>query len=253
MKEEKFIKLLTKQVFGTDVLSSHESKEFIERVKKLLLGFGAVDRLIPAEGVGGMLEDLIEGPGIDLIKLGTKIKVGMGGDRILLLDSGGDPIAEYTTLATANTAMTSGDILKIPAGSYSGDVTQTAGGKWVGESRYATILTGEITGADGSTLENLTISRTANDGNTLKGVIMAVVGTVYLNGVDVILAQSGAGDARALSSEVNSAIIEAWNCYLNGDSTSGSGWARWRDTGTTASTYVYGGRAVGSTTPANAF
>lgn len=175
--------------------------------------------------------------------------------RIWLTHADGSSPQDYGVseagLLAANSAASSGDIIKLPTGTYSGDVTITDGVKVVGESRYATILSGEITGGDDASIENLSVIRTANDGNTLKGVIMAVAGTFYLNGCDIEVTQSGGGDARALSSEANSSIIEAWNSYMNGDSSGGSGWGAWRDTGLATTVYIHAGRVTGSTNPSN--
>ncbi len=152
---------------------------------------------------------------------------------------------------TANTGASAGDVILLPPKTFTSTVTITAGVHIVGWSRYTSILSGEITGTAGSSIENLSVSRTANSGDTLKGVIGPASGTFYINNCDVIADQSGAGDARGISAETNGTTVEVWNSYIYGNSGSGTGNGTWRDTGTTAIIVVFGGRIRGSTNPCN--
>jgi len=171
---------------------------------------------------------------------------------IWLLDSGGAAIKDYSAdsngFSSANADASSGDIIWVPACTIAGDKSITAGVKVVGASRYATIFTGQITLGVESSLENLSINRSSDDASTLKGAIgPGSSGTAYINGCDVKASNAGAGNAYGISVETSGAAIECWNSYLYGNSGSGTGMAAWRDTGTSASIYIYGGRAYGST------
>jgi hypothetical protein len=68
---------------------------------------------------GGVIPFILEGPDIDLVVAGLNVTVGRGGDKILLFDSGGNPIAEYAAtnagLVAAVAAATSGDIIRLYA------------------------------------------------------------------------------------------------------------------------------------------
>ena len=156
-----------------------------------------------------------------------------------------------TGFVNANAGAASGDVLLLPAKTFTSTITITAGVKIVGWSRYTSILTGQITGAASSSIENLTVSRTANSGDTLKAVVGPASGTFYIHNCDVKANQSGAGDARGISAETNGTTVEAWNSYIYGNSGSGTGNGTWRDGATTAAIVIFGGRVYGNTNSCN--
>ena len=172
---------------------------------------------------------------------------------IWLFDSGGVAIKDYSAdgdgFSSANADASSGDVIWIPPTTITGNHTITAGAHVVGASRYGSIFTGQITGGAASSIENLTVSRTANSADTLIGVDAPSSGTFYINGCDIKAVQSGSGNAYAISADVNSSTIEVWNSYLYGSSGSGSGYGAYRDSGTSAAAYIYGGWVRGSTHP----
>ena len=174
---------------------------------------------------------------------------------IWLLDSGGAAIKDYSADASgftsANTDASSGDVIWVPPCTVTGNYTIAAGVKVVGASRYATIFSGQITGGASSSIENLSINRTADIADTIKGVIDPSSGTFRIHSCDVTVIQAGAGDARAISAETNGTTVNVWNSYLYGSSGSGSGHGTWRDTGTSALIVAYGGRIRGSTASCN--
>ena len=125
---------------------------------------------------------------------------GIAFDRPLLSRGDGTPIEEYDTLALALAATTPGSTVWLPPGTYHGNHTVPAHGRMVGFGRYATQLTGQITlGGEGTILHNISIPRTANDANTLIGVVGPASGTARMFNCGVRLTQSGAGDAYAVS------------------------------------------------------
>ena len=174
---------------------------------------------------------------------------------IWLLDSGGAAIKDYSAdangFSSANADAATGDVIWIPPCTITGDYTVTAGAKVVGASRYGSIFSGQITGAASSSIENLSITRSADSADTIKGVVDPSSGTFYINGCNVVITQAGSGDARAISAETNGTTVEVWNSYLYGNSGSGSGHGTWRDTDTSALIVVFGGRIRGSTTSCN--
>jgi len=191
-----------------------------------------------------------EGPGIDI----AGMFVGLGGDTILLYDSGGEPVAEFAAtgagLDAAGAAAVSGDVVWLRAATISGDHSLGAGVHYVGASRWASILTGQITLGDDTTLECCTVERTANDAGTLTGVVAPNSGTAKVRDCDVTCAQSGAGQAFAVSVE-GTGDLEVWLCYLNGDSTGGTGYGGYHKPGETGDLYAYFSRVIGSTDPFN--
>ena len=150
-----------------------------------------------------------------------------------------------TGFENANAGAASGDVILLPAKTFASTLTITAGLKIVGWSRYTSILTGQITGAAGSSIENLTVSRTANSGDTLKGVVGPASGTFYIHDCDVKATQAGAGDAYGVSIDGNG-DVDSWSSYLFGSSGSGSGYAAYHGGGT-GNGYIDGGRCFGNT------
>lgn len=96
-----------------------------------------------AGGSGDPLE-VGEGPGVDV----TANAVGLGGDTVLLYDSGGDPVAEFAAtdggLTAALAAATAGDVIKLPAGTIAGNHTIPAGVMVLGFGE-SSVLSGTIT------------------------------------------------------------------------------------------------------------
>jgi hypothetical protein len=187
-----------------------------------------------------------EGPGIDITG-GNRI--GVGHDSILLVDAGTTSAREYPAnnagFTDANSAAASGDVILIPTCTITGNHTIAADVSVVGYSRYASKFSGQITMGSGSTMENLTITRTDDSASTIKGIINPSSGTAYVHSCDVKADQSGSGDAYAISLD-NNGGMEFWNCYLYGNSGSGSGYAGY-DGGGSGTVSFFGGRLNGST------
>lgn len=201
-----------------------------------------------AAGEGGTLTHLItEGPDIDLVVAAGITTVGRGGDTVLLFDSGGNPLAEFAAtsagLDAASAAAAAGDVVWMPAVTIIDDHVFTAGVHYIGVSRWASILTGEITLGNATTLEICSITRTANDANDLKGIIAPAAGIARIRDCSISCTQAGAGDAYAVAVE-SGGSVEGWGSYLNGDSAGGNGYAGFVTAG---NLYLYGGRCVGST------
>lgn len=150
-----------------------------------------------------------EGPDISL--LGNVI--GAGGDSIVIYDAGGEPLAEYTTLSAALAAAASGDMVRIPAGTITGNYTLTAGVTVRGIGVQASILTGQITGAAGAALENLSITRTANDSSKLCAVVGPGSGNLTIRECDISATQSGAGTGYAVSVGLGNVYIYNSRAY----------------------------------------
>jgi len=121
---------------------------------------------------------------------------GIAFDKPLLSRGDGTPLEEYDTLALALAAANSGNTIWLPPGIYGGDHTIPTGVRVVGFGRFSTQLTGQITlGGDNTVLHNISIPRTANDANTLVGVVGPASGTARMFNCGIRLTQSGAGNA----------------------------------------------------------
>ncbi len=182
-----------------------------------------------------------EGPGIDVV--GNV--VGLGGDSILLYDSGGAPVQEFATLTAALAAMASGDVVALPAGTIPGDHTVPAGGHLAGLDREGTILTGKLTLLGDATVRNLSVDRTANDSGDLIGVESAA--TSYIYNCNVSCVQSGTGNAFGVRA-MTGGSIGIYDSWLTGQSAGAAGYSAFAVNG-----YIYwfGGRATYSTGATN--
>ena len=146
-------------------------------------------------------------------------------------------------MTAALAAAAIGDAIEIPIGTLTGDYTMVAGVKVVGKSRFATILTGQITGAAGASIENLSNIRTANDANALSGIVGQAAGIFYVHACHVEVTQSGAGTAAAVRQDA-AGTVEVWSTYLSALSVGGAGYATYRTAGAIV---IDGGVRLGST------
>lgn len=191
--------------------------------------------------------EIAAGPGIDVAGVSPSYTVGLGLELPLLLrGDGATPAAEYATLALALAAASSGDTIWLPPGTYTGNHTVPAGVGVIGLSREHCILTGLIIGADGADLESLTISRTADDTDILRGVVGPASGTFRVHACNVVVTQSGTGNAYAAALD-DEGDMEIWNSYLHGSSVGGVGYGGERAGG--GNLYLYFCRVVGSSYP----
>ena len=170
-------------------------------------------------------------------------------NTILLYDSLGEALRSQPPTQAGLVAIialaTSGDTIWIPPATISGDHTVPAGVRVVGGSRYASILSGQVTLGATTSLENLSIVRSVNSATAHKGVVVGASGTSYISNCDVEVTNAGAGAAYGVSVDGNG-NVECWSCYLYGNSTSGNGYAAYH-AGGTGNAYIYGGRCYGST------
>ncbi len=183
------------------------------------------------------------------------VKTGVDLNAILLFDTSLGNYKEFAisqagfsaALASAGT----GDVITVPPATITGAHTIADAVAVWGLSRYATIFSGQITGGAGASIENLSIIQSADSADNLVGVDSPASGTFYINGCDIEITQVGSGNAYGISADINNTLIEIWNSFVSGDSTGGTGYAGYRDTGTSATAHFYGGRALGSTNPFN--
>jgi len=148
-------------------------------------------------------------------------------------------------LDNATNDATAGDVIILPTGTISGNHSFKAGVHYVGEARYACILSGQITLGVSTTLGNLSVVRTADSANELTCILGPASGVAYISNCHISSTQSGAGDAFGVSAQAGGSI-ETWMCYLYGESGSGSGYGVHQSSG---SVINHGGRANGSTGP----
>lgn len=140
-----------------------------------------------------------EGPGIDLNLSGGIEYIGLGGDSILLYDSGGNPVAEFTAtsagLDAALAAATAGDVVLLPACTIAADHTIPANVELTGTG-VNSVLSGNIT--NNGSLSFLTCSGTVSGTGTQIAVRNGDVLTLYKKGAsgDGIVWDSGTDELR---------------------------------------------------------
>jgi hypothetical protein len=171
-----------------------------------------------------------EGPGIDLV--GNT--VGLGGDTILLYDSGGLPVAEYAATSAgfdlALAAATSGDIVYLHSFTISGDHTIPDDITVMGMDRDRSILSGLITIGGNAAIDTLSIIRTANDANDLVGVKNTnSEEPAYIRNCTIDVRQSGAGNAYCIYADggldLNYGTVDIRYSTLYASSVGGDGYA----------------------------
>jgi hypothetical protein len=220
----------------------------LERRLRLLESFAATANYAPGEGGDTYYEllqevELTEGDGIDLEGASPEYTINLGMEYPLIFD-GTNPPTEYTTLASAISAATSGDVIGLPPGEYSGNHVIPDGVCLAALAIGTVKLTGQITlpnnGTDVDDLPGLSgvrIVRTANDANDLKGVIGPSSGGCRIVNCLISCVQSGAGDAFGVSLESN-ADIEVKSCHLCTSSGSGLSYGARIEAGYTGNIYV---------------
>jgi hypothetical protein len=121
---------------------------------------------------------------------------GAGGgldNQFVVFDSSGTAATSYGSFADANAAIQAGDVMWLPAGTITDDCTLVAGAEYIGRGPKNTIFTGQVALADGATLANLSIPRTANDSSVLAAVVVPASGNADLVNVFASATQSGTG------------------------------------------------------------
>lgn len=164
---------------------------------------------------------VMEGPGIDLVD----IQVGLGGDTILLYNQDQMPVEEWApTSAGLDAALASAvanDIIFLQAFEIDGNHTIPAGVILIGQAKYGSILTGQITLSEGSVIENLSIIRTFADANDIRAVLAPASGIAYMRDICVTVTQGGSGNIYAVEAS-SGGDIEAYNCIVRANAEGGS-------------------------------
>ena len=184
---------------------------------------------------------VIEGPGIDVVGGDT---VGLGGDTILLYDSGGLPCAEYAAsdagLIAALAAMGASDVVELPDVTIAGGPWTVANGTLRGHSRWGSVLDGLVTVQAGAKIERLSIIRSEDEADPVVGIILEEDGRA--EGCFISVTNAG-GDVYGIFSD------QAGNCYSEGNlfylSASGIAYGFYADG---ATMYCTGGGFVPDTT-----
>jgi len=186
---------------------------------------------------------MVEGPGLDVV---SGITWGLGGDTLLLYDSGGDPVAEYAFtdggLTSALAAMAAGDVLELPAGTITGGPWTLANGKLIGLSREGSTLDGQLTGGDATALENLRIARSEDDAGAIYGLVEGV-GDITMTLVNVTIDVANATGVAYAVYMANGGRIDAHDAELLAE-TGSAGYAVYVSSG---DFYHWSGIARGTT------
>ena len=165
----------------------------------------------------------------------------------LLHADGSDPesfSADSSGLDSASAAAASGDVIKLPPGSFSGDHALAAGVEYVGMGREATILSGQITGADGAVLRSLSLTRSASSASALIGLLQDTASeTMRCYDCNLSVTNSGTGDAYGV--EATAGTVELHECHVTANASGGGeGYGTYAAGGALK---VIGGTRAGST------
>lgn len=161
--------------------------------------------------------------GVDIRVSGYQ--VSRAGSGVLLFSGGGALLAEYATIATALAAATSGDIVEIPAGTLTENVTIPAGVTLRGMGA-ATVIDGAVRLGEGARLIDATASLADTDSDDL--VVVTGGNSAVCVHVTVIGEQSGAGAIIGIVSTADSADtpMRCYDCQIDVEN-SGGGSAWW--------------------------
>lgn len=175
---------------------------------------------------------------------------GVDVTQILVLQAdGSDPAsfpADASGFDSASAAAAAGDVVYLPPGTISGDHTLTAGVEYVGAGRQNSVLTGQITAADGAVLRSLTILRAAVSSDALIGVLMAADGEqARVYDCNITIDNAGSGDAFAV--EGAAGTLQVYDSVLDAVALSGIGYGAY---GVGGIVELYDGVCHGSTADA---
>ena len=184
---------------------------------------------------------VLEGPGIDIV---GGVTVGLGGDTVLLYDSGGLPCAEYdgdsAGLIAALAAMGASDVVELPDVTIAGGPWTVANGTLRGHSRWGSVLDGLVTVQTDAQVERLSIIRSEDEADPVIGITLEEDGRV--EGCFISVTNAG-GDVYGIYGD------QAGNCYSEGNlfylSASGTAYGFYGDG---ATMYCTGGGFVPDTT-----
>ena len=146
----------------------------VERRLDDLEGFAALPVADPEGGEGDTTYvsivqevEIGEGPGIDVTGTSPNQTVGLGGDTVLLYDSGGQPVAEFAAtdagLTAALAAAGAGDVVELPDVTITGGPWTVSAGTLRGHSRFGSVLDGQVTVSTDCHLERLFVIRSEDD------------------------------------------------------------------------------------------
>ena len=142
-------------------------------------------------------------------------------NRILRFSTARVEIVQYPGTATGMTnaiaQVETDDVYWMPNRTITGDYTLPADSYWIGIQKYGAILTGEITLSSSTSIINLSVERSADSADDIKGVIATSSGTCRIKNCLISVTQAGAGGAWAVNVEGNG-HIETMESYLIGNS-----------------------------------
>jgi len=159
------------------------------------------------------------GAGPDIRVSGYQVQ--RAGNGILLFDSGGAVLREYGTIAAALAAAAAGDIVEIPAGTYTEDVTVPAEVTLRGRGR-GSIISGTVT--LNGILDNCSVIQNVGSDTDVVAVIAGP--GALLSHVSIQVSQYGPGKALGLLgiSGEGEPPTNAYDCDIFVSGTSSSAW-----------------------------
>jgi hypothetical protein len=147
--------------------------------------------------------------------------VSRAGNRVLLFSGSGALLVEYSTITAALADAAAGDVVEVPAGTWSESVTVPTGVSLRGRGP-ASIINGYVT--VNGVLRDCTVYQSVNTSSDIVGVIADT--EAVLSHVDITLVQAGSGKALGILGVAEEAEepADAYDCNINVYSASGSAW-----------------------------
>jgi hypothetical protein len=209
--------------------------------------------------LGSVTTLIVQGDNIEAFVSGTFgyiYQTGSAGapNKILLYDQDTETALEYDFgsggFNQALAAAASGDVVWVPPGTIPGNFVVPNGVHVMGISRQSVIFNGRCNLGQLSTIEQLSIQRTANDGSSLIGVVNhdALGVSSQIINCYIQCEQNGTGSVRAISMEGNG-DLEVWHSNLDAIGNGGLAHAAVHEITSGGNLYVYNSRAHGTTAP----
>ena len=181
---------------------------------------GTAQSYISGSGTGGAT--YLAG---DDIRISASNEIVRAGNGVILYSGSGALLAEYggddTGLTAALAAATSGDVVALPAGTITGDVTIGAGVTLKGTG-WNSVLAGMLTLGDGAIAEHLQVYQSEDTSDDIIGIIGPATGEATIRDVQVSLTQAGLGKALGLLS--NGGTLRSYECEVWAHGATGSTW-----------------------------
>jgi len=150
---------------------------------------------------------------------GGNATVARAGNKVLRFDKENAALVEYAKTAAgaaaALAAAATGDIVELPPGVYTGDLSVPAGVTLLGHGWTNTTIVGKVVLADGACIANLAIATSESSAGKVRALSGPDTGSASVMMVSATSVNTGAGTAYALCPGNGTMFL--YDCKLDGE------------------------------------